>query len=73
MKWESRLWLTSPSAHEPGHREQLPGVLRLFLDDAAGDPLSRAQIREGLHGNLCRCTGYGPIVDAVQAAQEQRS
>jgi carbon-monoxide dehydrogenase small subunit len=26
------------------------------------------QIREGLEGNLCRCTGYHNIVKAVQAA-----
>ena len=25
-------------------------------------------IREGLGGNLCRCTGYGPIIAAVQEA-----
>jgi len=34
---------------------------------------SEAQIREGLAGNLCRCTGYQNIVKAVQqAAGEQR-
>ena len=27
-----------------------------------------AQIRAGLKGNLCRCTGYANIVEAVQAA-----
>jgi 2-furoyl-CoA dehydrogenase 2Fe-2S iron sulfur subunit len=27
-----------------------------------------AQIREGLSGNLCRCTGYQPIIDAVLLA-----
>lgn len=27
-----------------------------------------AQVREALAGNLCRCTGYGPIVEAVLAA-----
>jgi carbon-monoxide dehydrogenase small subunit len=26
------------------------------------------QVREGLEGNLCRCTGYQNIVDAVLAA-----
>jgi carbon-monoxide dehydrogenase small subunit len=29
---------------------------------------SRAEIREALSGNLCRCTGYQQIVDAVEAA-----
>jgi carbon-monoxide dehydrogenase small subunit len=31
------------------------------------DP-SEDEIREGLEGNLCRCTGYHNIVEAVQAA-----
>ena len=39
---------------------------------ASGDPPSRDQIREGLHGNLCRCTGYGPIVDAIEAVRGAR-
>jgi carbon-monoxide dehydrogenase small subunit len=29
---------------------------------------TRDQIREALSGNLCRCTGYQPIVEAVEAA-----
>jgi len=29
---------------------------------------SREQIREGLCGTLCRCTGYSKIVDAVEQA-----
>ena len=29
---------------------------------------SEAQIREGLAGNLCRCTGYVKIIDSVAAA-----
>lgn len=29
---------------------------------------SEAEIRKGLEGNLCRCTGYANIVRAVQAA-----
>jgi 4-hydroxybenzoyl-CoA reductase gamma subunit len=29
---------------------------------------SDAQIREGLAGNLCRCTGYVKIIESVQAA-----
>ena len=31
---------------------------------------TEAQIREGLAGNLCRCTGYQNIVKAVQQAAE---
>ncbi len=31
---------------------------------------SEAEIREGLSGNLCRCTGYQNIVKAVQQAAE---
>jgi len=29
---------------------------------------TREEIRKGLSGNLCRCTGYQKIVDAVQSA-----
>ena len=36
-----------------------------------GRPLGRKEIREELHGNLCRCTGYQHIVDAIEAAQSQ--
>ena len=31
------------------------------------------EIREGLSGNLCRCTGYNRIIEAVQAAAEANS
>lgn len=33
---------------------------------------SRDEIRAGLAGNLCRCTGYNGIVDAVHAASRER-
>jgi carbon-monoxide dehydrogenase small subunit len=32
---------------------------------------SEEQIREGIGGNLCRCTGYKPIVDAILLAAER--
>ncbi len=31
------------------------------------------EVREALSGNLCRCTGYGRILEAVRAVQEERS
>jgi carbon-monoxide dehydrogenase small subunit len=31
---------------------------------------SEAEIRKGLEGNLCRCTGYANIITAVQAASQ---
>jgi carbon-monoxide dehydrogenase small subunit len=37
---------------------------------AAGEASTRAQIADGLRGNLCRCTGYSHIIDAVQYAAE---
>ena len=33
-----------------------------------GQSLSRAEIQDALSGNLCRCTGYKPIIDAAQQA-----
>jgi carbon-monoxide dehydrogenase small subunit len=34
---------------------------------------SREQVRAALSANLCRCTGYGKIVDAVEAAAHERA
>jgi len=32
---------------------------------------TEAEIREGISGNLCRCTGYNAIVNAITAAAEE--
>ena len=49
-----------------------PGMLMAAAAALAGGRrLSRTEIREELHGNLCRCTGYGPIVDAIEVAQDE--
>ena len=42
------------------------------LLDRNPDP-DEAAIRDGLSGNLCRCTGYQGIVKAVQMAAGARS
>jgi carbon-monoxide dehydrogenase small subunit len=35
---------------------------------------TRAEIAEGIEGNLCRCTGYNHIIDAIEyAAKKTRS
>jgi carbon-monoxide dehydrogenase small subunit len=46
-----------------------PGMIMASLDlVAGGGSLTDADIRRGLEGNLCRCTGYENIVKAVKAA-----
>jgi carbon-monoxide dehydrogenase small subunit len=47
-----------------------PGMIMTGVEllGTEGDPLTDAEIRRGLEGNLCRCTGYQPIVEAVRAA-----
>jgi carbon-monoxide dehydrogenase small subunit len=49
-----------------------PGMLMAALEILETRPgASEAEIREGLSGNLCRCTGYEHIVAAVRAAAER--
>lgn len=46
-----------------------PGMLTTAHALLTGEPeADRARIREVLSGNLCRCTGYIPIVEAVHEA-----
>ena len=49
-----------------------PGMIMSSLDLLSKNPNpTEAEIREGLSGNLCRCTGYHNIVLAVQFAAEK--
>ncbi len=49
-----------------------PGMLLTALHLLATEPdADRARIRAELAGNLCRCTGYQGIVDAVEAARDR--
>src|SRR5262245_7825384 len=46
-----------------------PGMILASIDLLRENPNpSEAEIREGISGNLCRCTGYQNIVRAVQSA-----
>jgi carbon-monoxide dehydrogenase small subunit len=51
-----------------------PGMIMSARDllERNRDP-SRQQIIEAIAGNLCRCTGYEPIVDAVEAVARRSS
>jgi carbon-monoxide dehydrogenase small subunit len=49
-----------------------PGLVVATHDLLEREPRpSDAQIREALAGNLCRCTGYEKVLDAVRLAAER--
>ena len=49
-----------------------PGLIVATVDLLARNaPPSDDEIREALSGNLCRCTGYTKIFDAVRLAAER--
>jgi carbon-monoxide dehydrogenase small subunit len=51
-----------------------PGLVVAAVDLLEREPHpGERQIREALAGNLCRCTGYEKVVDAVHAAEALRS
>jgi carbon-monoxide dehydrogenase small subunit len=46
-----------------------PGMMMTALDLLASNPSpTEAEIRHGLEGNYCRCTGYQNIVASIQTA-----
>jgi carbon-monoxide dehydrogenase small subunit len=51
-----------------------PGMIMSAIELIDGKPdISEAEIRQGLEGNLCRCTGYQNIVKSVhEAAKVER-
>lgn len=50
-----------------------PGMIMSAIDlvSSSSEPLSADDVRKGLEGNFCRCTGYHNIVKAVLDAQAQ--
>ena len=49
-----------------------PGIVLVAAELLEHEPEpTRDQVREAISGNLCRCTGYDPIVDAVLALAER--
>ena len=62
----------APRAFVDHHASQCgfctPGfVMSAYAAWLEGEPLDRRSIDDLLAGNLCRCTGYGPIIDATLA------
>ena len=50
-----------------------PGILMTMIPFLEQNPdPTEEEIRHALSGNLCRCTGYQHIVDAVKLAAEKR-
>jgi len=50
-----------------------PGLILTADEILSRNPnLDRESIREALSGNVCRCTGYHAIIDAVEAVRDQR-
>ena len=49
-----------------------PGMIMSALNLLRDNPApSDAEIREGISGNICRCTGYQHIVNAIRSAAER--
>jgi aerobic carbon-monoxide dehydrogenase small subunit len=49
-----------------------PGMIMTAVALLAHNPTpSEREIREGITGNFCRCTGYQPIVNAIQHASSK--
>lgn len=50
-----------------------PGMIMQAVDLVENsDQLDNQRIRQGLEGNLCRCTGYHNIVSAIQAVADAK-
>jgi carbon-monoxide dehydrogenase small subunit len=51
-----------------------PGMVMSAIDLVKNNPnITEAEIRDGLEGNICRCTGYHNIVKAVKAGAQAMS
>ncbi len=50
-----------------------PGVLATATELLGRCTPTRAEIRDALSGNYCRCTGYQAIVDAIETVSRRRA
>ena len=49
-----------------------PGILATATELLGRGTPTRAEIRDALSGNYCRCTGYQAIVDAIETVSRRR-
>jgi carbon-monoxide dehydrogenase small subunit len=74
---ENGVWHPMQQAFHEAHGLQCgyctPGMIMASISLLKENPdATEQEIREGLEGNLCRCTGYENIVKAVQLVQQHR-
>ena len=50
-----------------------PGILATATELLGRGTPTRAEIRDALSGNYCRCTGYHAIVDAIETVGRRRA
>lgn len=51
-----------------------PGMILTGIDLLRNNPKpTREEIAHGLEGNLCRCTGYSHIIDAIESVAQKIS
>ena len=51
-----------------------PGMVmsaKAFFDEHKGQKITREKVKEGISGNLCRCTGYQKIIEAIMDYAEK--
>lgn len=80
---EGEIKNSKPSAVQQAYAESgavqcgfcTPGLIMMttgLLEKHKGHPLTIRQIRHGLAGNLCRCTGYQMVADAANKLQKNQ-
>ena len=65
---------TAPEGYSYCFQHSPEGALFAAADVlASGEVPSRAEIREHISGNYCRCTGYEAVVDAIETVARSRA
>ena len=60
-----------PEANKEANKDASEAAPRAVAPAGGRPPVGRDEVCEALAGNLCRCTGYTKIIDAVVDASER--